>query len=525
MYYSASATHHEAEDTRDEFLVLCRLIAIVDRKVQASHDATNIAYMAEVKATAKDKEEELERMQYRPHPCKLKLFDKMKDMERFDTRDIIALNHQVRKSVRHLWLVDQLWSDTVDEGFALEAELDESNESGTDTVSSPEEQAGGDDLASQLMARVPRPSAERMTWWRRRVRPRFLFVSSILLGLLSVLLLWSELTIVFQLASGTELSPFHYMIDGLQSVAVLQQILTLALILYLFVCTAYTVFKVRVSSLYYCGPHHTDTNSLVYNATVLLRVSIALAYNFSMLLGIQPESLQSLIGAIQEIPFFGGSFNRIFPVVMAVWAALIAVHAISRLMRCMDMQRFQFIAASAANTGEMSDAALETKSQITEGQGLIKQEKRRRDRARESGELYTPHISGPMSPSASPLPFSDGSGRSSSVSASAQPGGASGYRGKILSGKEIRSSVRGSSSTGSLSSARETAQDDGLSFNPYSSSGSNNPYSSSSRPSRAELSDGTPTSSSGNGFIGKAASKVRAVSASHRAPSLQLQLF
>jgi hypothetical protein len=219
VYYSASTTHHEAEDTRDEFLVLCRLIAIVDRKVQAGHDATLKGYMAEVKATAKEKEEELEKMQYRPHPCKLKIFDKMKDMERFDTRDIIELNHHVRKSVRHLWLVDQLWSDTVDEGFALEAELDESNVSGTDTVNAPEEEDSG--IAS-LISRVPRPSAERMIWWRRRVRPRFLFVSSILLGLLSLLLLWSELTIVFQLASGTELSPFHYMTDGLQSVAVLQ---------------------------------------------------------------------------------------------------------------------------------------------------------------------------------------------------------------------------------------------------------------------------------------------------------------
>jgi len=308
--------------------------------------------------------------------------------------------------------------------------------------------------------------------------------------LLSLLLLWSELTIVCQLiGNGVELSPFHYMIDGLQGVPVLQQLFTLGLILYLFVCTAYPVFKVRISSLYYCGPHHTDTNSLVYNGTVLLRVSIALAYNFGLLLGIQPDSLQALIGSMEEIPFLGSSFNRIFPIFMAVWAVLIAFHAISRLMRCMDMQRFQFIAASAANTGEMSDAALETKSQITEGQGLIKQEKRRRERARASGESYTPHLSGPMSPHASP----DGSRSPSSmsISSSAAPGGASGYRGRILSGKEIRATVRGSSSASSLSSTGDAENSS----------------------TRSDLlSDG---SSSGNGFIGnigKAASKYKGFS-------------
>ena len=395
VYYTASATHHEAEDTRDEFSVLLKLIDLVDRKVQSKHDATLTEYMAEIKETARDKEQELQRMQYRAHPCKLKIFDQMKDLDTVGTRDLIALNHAVRKCVRHLWLVDQLWSDTVDEGFAIEAELDDTNVTGMDGVAPPEEQPDG--RLAELYSRLPSLSAENNIRWRRHFRPKVLLASSILLGVLSVLLLWSELTIAFQ-SRNVDLSPFTYIVSGLENVAVLQQLFTVGLLLYLFVCTAYPVFKVRVSSLYYCGPHHTDTNSLVYNATVLLRVSIALAYNFSILLSLPAGALELLIGSIQEIPFFGGSFNQFFPIFMAVWAFLILVHAIGRLLKCMSVERFQFVTASANATGEMSDSAMEVKSQITEGQGLIKQEKRRRDRARESGETYTPHISGPGSP-------------------------------------------------------------------------------------------------------------------------------
>ena len=117
MYYSASATHHEAEETRDEFTVLLKLIEIVDRKVAGMHDATLSQWMAEIKDTAAPKQAELEKMQYRAHPAKLKIFDKMKDIERVNTMDLINLNHAVRKCVRHLWLVDQLWSGQCGRGL------------------------------------------------------------------------------------------------------------------------------------------------------------------------------------------------------------------------------------------------------------------------------------------------------------------------------------------------------------------------------------------------------------------------
>ena len=352
--------------------------------------------------------------------------------------DLIDLHMAVRKCVRHLWLVDEVWSDTVNEAFAIEAELDETNMTATDSVNVQSEASSGGFMSRLQM------SPERQLWWRRRARPKVLLGLSIFFAALSLLMLWSELTIVFQLAH-VQLSPFTGIVKGLMDLPVLQQVISILLLLYLFCAVAYTVFKVRVSSLYYVGPHHTDTNSLVYNGTVLLRVSIALAYNFGVLLNVEAGGLQQLI-QVNDIVFLGATFNKIFPIFMAVWALLIAVHAISRLMSLLDIQRFQFIANSAANSGELSDSAQEVKSQILEGQGLIKQEKRRREKARESGETYTPHISGPQSPSG---PTGD------SFSVSDRPGGASGYRGKIMGKGEIRTQLKASrSSESELSGSR-----------------------------------------------------------------------
>ena len=308
-------------------------------------------------------------------------------------------------------------------------------------------------VSGSILARMPQLSAERKVWWRRHVRPKVLFASSIILGLVSLLLLWSELTIVSQNAD-VDLSPFHYIVRGLEDVPLLQQIFTDLLLLYLFICTAYPVFHVRISSLYYCGPHHTDTNSLVYNATVLLRVSISLAYNFQILLALPAGALEALLGPIADIPFFGTKFNTVFPIFMAVWAFLILVHAISRLMKLLNIERFQFITNSAEQTGELSDSAMEVKSQILEGQGLIKQEKRKRDRARESGQTYEPHLTGGNSPGPSSPTSATGS---TSFSASSQPGGASGYRGRILDKKDIKN-LRASSSSSALNGGDKTAR-------------------------------------------------------------------
>ena len=467
VYFTASTTHHEAEDARDEFTVLLKLMDTVERKVAAQHDAQHVEWMEQIKETARPKREELQAMAYRAHPVQVKIYDKMKDVERVGRGELIDLHMAVRKCVRHLWLVDEVWSDTVDEAFNIEAELDETNLTATDSVA-----VKSSEPASGFMARFEM-SPERQLWWRRRARPRVLLGMSIVFGMFSILMLWSELTL---LAPGKKLSPFAGIVQGLMDVPVLQQIICIILLLYLFCCVAYTVFKVRVSSLYYVGPHHTDTNSLIYNGTVLLRVSIALAYNFGVLLDVQDGGLQQLI-KVDDIAFLGQKFNQIFPIFMAVWALLIAVHAISKLMSLLDIQRFQFIANAANNAGELSDSAQEVKSQILEGKGLIKQEKRRRERARETGETYTPHMSGPQSPTGA----GGGTPPEAYVSPSERPGGASGYRGKVLSKGEIRGSVQKPTRTMDGGDSRDDRNGGGL------------------------LSDGD---SSGRGYLGRVADKA-----------------
>jgi len=473
VYYTAANTQHEATDVRDEFCELLKLITNVERKISSQHDATLQQYFDEIKETVREKELELQARNFKGTKTKLDIVEQFEKKNRLDTNDLIKLNQAVKKNVRHLWLCDQLWTDTVEEAFQLEAELADVAGEGSINV--------GDLEAGSALSKLPGPlhvSEAHMSWYRKNFYPRFLFIMSLITGATSILILWSELAIVIHsYGDEVDVSPFTYLVKSLDDTEIIQQIFTVLLIGYFMLCSVYPLFKLRISSMYYLGHHHSDTNSLIYNATIMLRASIALAYNFTLLLHIPAEGLGDLLGSLQEVPFLGTSFNAIFPLFMIVWSLMVAFNIVGRIMSMCNIERFQFITASAsAGSRDLSDSQIEARGQISEGRQLVKTEKMRRDSAMAAGERF--HFSAGMSANAQPSPrgppasSSSSSGMSSSLSSDA-PGGLSGYRGRILDKKEIRS-VRQSSSANSLNSSL-------LSEPTTSSSTTNGAYSSRNR--------------------------------------------
>ncbi len=90
-------------------------------------------------------------------------------------------------------------------------------------------------------------------------------------------------------------------------------------LLYLTLCTYYPLFRLTYKR-YHLSKHSTDDQTLLVNATWMLRVTTPLAYNFVMMLQINQTELENLIGQIQVIPFFGSSLNTIFPIFIVVVA-------------------------------------------------------------------------------------------------------------------------------------------------------------------------------------------------------------
>eukprot|EP00793_Prasinoderma_coloniale_P003891 PRCOL_00003268-RA len=113
---------------------------------------------------------------------------------------------------------------------------------------------------------------------------------------------------------------------------------TLLPLLYVVVCTYYSLFKVRLFNHYSLTPGHSDAVSLTLNAALMARLAAPLAYNFLAVLHTPPYGSIGCPGAKREgaatafsktmhvmdrIPIFGGrDFVSYAPIVLVVVCAL-----------------------------------------------------------------------------------------------------------------------------------------------------------------------------------------------------------
>lgn len=165
----------------------------------------------------------------------------------------------------------------------------------------------------------------------------FLFLSAAA-ALLSFMLLFSEITI----PTGKNISPLNFIVQASLSNPLSEQIFTCLPISYLAMCAFYPLFIMRLSTFYYIGKRRTDENSLLLNATLVLRVSVPLAYNFVLLLQLSATSLQSFTGVISTIPFFGTSLNEWFPVIMCIVSFLTLINISDYVLRLLGREQFEY---------------------------------------------------------------------------------------------------------------------------------------------------------------------------------------
>ncbi len=200
-----------------------------------------------------------------------------------------------------------------------------------------------------------------------------------------MLILFCEITIL----SDKDVSPLGLLIKAVQSSPTATQIFSVVPLIYLSACSYYPLFHMRLSKLYYVSPHQTSEDSLLTNVTFLLRVSASLAYNYVLLLRIDATSLQALIGKINVIPFFGGSFTEIFPIFIAVFAVFFLFDIPAYVFACLNIQRFKHLSAKKitytstsgrkkmVNVLEQSDYDEDVADQMNEGMNLINAEQRK----------------------------------------------------------------------------------------------------------------------------------------------------
>ncbi|XP_050699310.1 LMBR1 domain-containing protein 2 homolog [Eriocheir sinensis] len=225
-----------------------------------------------------------------------------------------------------------------------------------------------------LLSYIYTPTIEWV--WRCRVRGYLLRAMAVFFALVSVVVVWSELTFFSTSPTISLFAVFVNLAKANYDYFTIEVISSLSMA-YIALCAYSTLFKIRVLNLYYLAPHHqTDEYSLIFSGMMLCRLTPPMCLNFLSLIHMDSHVITvrteethytQIMGHMDVIRIVSDGFNIYFPM-MIVALCLATYYSLgSRLLSALGFQQF------------MSDDDLTT-DLIEEGKTLINRESRRRQR-------------------------------------------------------------------------------------------------------------------------------------------------
>ena len=217
--------------------------------------------------------------------------------------------------------------------------------------------------------------------WKIRAKPMILQALAAVCTLMSIILLWSEVT--FR-SKEPVLSVYALAVigAGTNNNYVATEFLTFVLLLYLCVCTYMVVFRIRVFDFFYLVPNQqTDSSSMLWSAMILSRLTAPLCLNFLGMVHMDSHiSNTNSTTLTQETAFtqvqghmdLFNEFNAYYSIVVCVLALCALLKVGNRILSMMGMTRFV-------------DNDEDTDDMVKEGKMYVQREHRRRER---SGNSY-----------------------------------------------------------------------------------------------------------------------------------------
>ncbi|KAJ3370583.1 LMBR1 domain-containing protein 2 [Allomyces arbusculus] len=218
---------------------------------------------------------------------------------------------------------------------------------------------------------------QRLEWvWYVHGRGTLLRLFALIAGVLSIALLWSEVTM------NMGLSVFE-LVQRAKSYAA-TELVALVTLAYLAACTFGPLLSIRVFSIYQLAPgQHTNVKSLLFFAAYMTRLCFPLSWN--MLNLTQSEAVFSrVMGSVNLVPLLGDSFNDWVPISLVVLCGITVLNIQARILRMCGLD-----AAYVAGDGDDAD----DEARRADGRMLLTQAKAAREAARVAGAA-TPLVSG-----------------------------------------------------------------------------------------------------------------------------------
>ncbi|XWS54536.1 hypothetical protein CRYUN_Cryun10bG0097300 [Craigia yunnanensis] len=169
--------------------------------------------------------------------------------------------------------------------------------------------------------------------WRCVLRKQLEKLFAIILGCMSAAILLAEATI---LPSGVDLSLFSILINYVGKQEMLVQVAAFIPLMYMCVCTYYSLFKIGMLMFYSFTPRQTSSVSLLMICSMVARYAPPISYNFLNLIhvpGNRKTIFEKRMGNIDDaVPFFGKGFNKIYPLIMVIYTLLLVTTFFDRII-------------------------------------------------------------------------------------------------------------------------------------------------------------------------------------------------
>ncbi|KAJ2451621.1 hypothetical protein GGF42_004218 [Coemansia sp. RSA 2424] len=192
-------------------------------------------------------------------------------------------------------------------------------------------------------------------WWFTSLRPLAYRLLTVAAAVLSIVVLWSELT--FNFGTSSRLSAVHYLLRTLGLSYFSIELTSIVIIAYMSLCAYSSVMKLRIFNIYSLeSHHHTNERSLLFCGAYLCRLMFPLCYNFLNMAGGGGNEVEEVtefarfMDQIDLVPVLGEQSNRVIPVLIMIPAALAFFNVHGRVME-------YFSADRAAGSPRSSDDA------------------------------------------------------------------------------------------------------------------------------------------------------------------------
>ncbi|KAL5053513.1 hypothetical protein RYX36_034195 [Vicia faba] len=168
-------------------------------------------------------------------------------------------------------------------------------------------------------------------FWRCILRIQVEKGLAIILGIMSVAILLAEATLL----PSVDLSLFSILIKSVGSQEMLVQAFAFVPLMYMCICTYFSLFKIGRLVFYSLTPRQTSPVNLLMICSMIARYAPPVSYNFLNLIRLGSDKttiFEQRMGNIDNaVPFFGDKFNKIFPLIMVIYTLLVASNFFDRV--------------------------------------------------------------------------------------------------------------------------------------------------------------------------------------------------